>query len=218
MRRAFWKGSSQVCGNASGITIFGFRLPVAAPQSERNLGTLGGSAGTSPPGSCHARSAPRHPQQTRIRARTHLGTNRPPRKCLPVNLRTPSLGAVRLTSTSGSSAVRASTLPRIRDSKFPAAPQLAVLGLPPRPRGRGRCWAAVAFGTGTWTRTSTDTAGTRASMLSRSPGVSELGASRTPNARTQIVHSGLLTRNLCAGFRIPLLAIAEEAFHERHKS
>ncbi|KAI0745264.1 hypothetical protein C8Q76DRAFT_26120 [Earliella scabrosa] len=37
-------------------------------------------------------------------------------------------------------AVRASTLPRIRDSKFPAAPQLAVLGLPPRPRGRGRCW------------------------------------------------------------------------------
>ena len=63
---------------------------------------------------------------------TYLGTNRPPRKWRPVNLRTPSFGAVRLTSTSGCKAGTPSSEVSPRSTSQPDGISTDTIGKPAR--------------------------------------------------------------------------------------
>lgn len=63
---------------------------------------------------------------------TYLGTNRPPRKWRPVNFRTPSFGAVRLTSTSGCKTGTPSSVASPRSTSQPDGMSTDTIGKPAR--------------------------------------------------------------------------------------
>src|SRR5258708_14403 len=69
---------------------------------------------------------------TIIASYTYLGTNRPPRKWRPVNFRTPSFGAVRLTSTSGCKTGTPSSPASPRSTSQPDGMSTDTIGMPAR--------------------------------------------------------------------------------------